>query len=252
MKQRLPIPVLWILLILVGLAIGLLMFLTDGRHYFSNFYGERLLLGLNLTFSLLFGVGMVLFIRSFILLISNEISYRRGNADEHPFWNNVSGVVLTLIAIGGLGASLNQEQLTQRTESSQTPVQQISGRSYSDRVACQPIKDVKVPSGRPFRQASLQGGNLYDVELCESLSDFDYNVFYDNYYFIFDHNDGLSDKLLPVGTALATAIPFWLIIRAVRDILRALAKLKPTSEAQGTKSPSKPTVESSKLGFDEL
>jgi len=252
MKQRLPVPVLWLLLTLVGLAIGLLMFLTDGRHYFSEFSGERVLLGLNLTFSVLMGVGVVLFFRSFILLISNEISYRRGRADEHAFWNNVSGVVLTLIAIGGLGTSLNRDQLTARTESSQTPVQQISGRSYSDLVACQPLKDVKVPSGRPFRQATLQGGSLYDVELCESLSDSDYNLFYDNYYLIFNQDEGLSDKLLPVGTALATAIPFWLIIRAVRDILRALAKLKETSETRLTKSPSKSTAESSKLGFDEL
>jgi hypothetical protein len=252
MKRRLPIPVLWILLILVGLAIGLLMFFTDGRHYFTKFYGERLLLGLNLTFSLLYGVGIVLFIRSFILLISNEVSYRRGTADEHRFWNNVGGVVLTLIAIGGLSVSLSQDLQTVRSESSQTPVQQISGRSYSDLVACQPLQDVKIRVGPPFREATLQGGGVYDVELCEGLSESDYNVFYDNYYFIFDRDDGLSDKLLPVGTALATAIPFWLIIRAVRDILRALAKLKPTSEAQSTKSPSKPTAEPSKLDFDEL
>lgn len=223
MKRRSTPALQWTSLVLLGLVIGFLGFLVDGRKYFLEFSGERILLAWNLILSLLMGVGVVLFIRSFILLVANEFAYRRGRAEEHLFWNNVGGVVLTLVAMGGIGLSLDSEQLTVKTKSSQVPVERTQGRAYSEIAACRTVDDIKV--GR----ARLETGRLYDPDLCRDLEIDQYNYVYDNNYLIFDEDNGVSEKLLPLGAALGSAIPLWLLIRAVRDILRGLAKLKPGS-----------------------
>ncbi len=214
--------------IAIGVLIGVVLFLLDGRKYFLRFSDERVLLGVNVVLFLLLGVSILLLIKRLIALVTGEIAYRRGLLDEHFFWNNVSAVVLCMFVVSGSATSLFVPETVQlRYAAGVSETREIDGRFTPTLVGCEVAEVV----GR--RVGNLEPGRVYPAQACQNLDDDLVDYVYDGEFVTFDASKGSLVKVLPTLVSLISVIPVWLIIRAVRDVLKSLSRTRDAVLARG-------------------
>lgn len=205
--------------LVVVLLLGPAIFFINGREYFFQFREERIAFGFNLGLSFVLGTGLTFLLLSLIRLVRQEFAYRRQRIDEHHFWNNVGSVLFCLMISGGSFVGLVQESEKLRTEVSQSSSPKTSERITSIEIGCEPTKTI-FERGR-----SLKEGVIYASRFCEGLAESKFERRYDDIYVVFDPREAVTNKVLPLVSASVGAIPLLLLIRAVRDLLRATAKV---------------------------